>query len=191
MLRSSFGFPASRAFRTEPHRLPIGTSAVVHPGASTNVNILIFDGPLWTLYPLEVSGYTNLSSAAYAISEINGSTPAHVGGYSSYGYYSGTNWIDLSKGGYWSLPSTSFTSQENVVYTGISTSPLNLVGNLGSAARVTRTSGTDFNLPHLANSPSAAWGIVSDASLIVGSSRNNTLLQRLSTIPARSWAMAL
>jgi len=64
--------------------------------------------------------------------------------------------------------------RENLIYTGISTDPLYAVGPMGSNARVTRLSGTDFNLPHLVSSPSAAYGIVSNASLIVGSSKNHS-----------------
>jgi len=73
--------------------------------------------------------------------------------------------------------------RENLIYTGISTDPLYAVGPMGSNARVTRLSGTDFNLPHLAVSPSAAYGIVSNASLIVGSS-----LGPYGTIRPTSWS---
>jgi len=118
---------------------------------------------------------TTADSQAYAINEITGSTQPKVAGYGTYGTWGGTNvtWSS-SSGAYWPLPGLAFTPLENLIYAGISTDPLYAVGPMGSNARVTRLSGTDFNLPHLAVSPSAAYGIVSNASVIVGSSKNHS-----------------
>ncbi len=158
----------------------LGQSANYAPGLSTNVHVLIFDGPLWSLAELNTTfgAYYTVSSAAYAINELKGSTQARTAGYGTFGVLVGTNIPSpISSGGYWPLPGLTFNYLENVVYAGISTDPLTLVGALGTNARVTRVGSSNFNLPHLVSSPSAAWGIVSNASLIVGSSRgtNGTL----------------
>ena len=146
----------------------LGASTNYAPGISTNVSILIYDGPLWSLQELGVSGFTTNSSAVYAINEITDSTQPRVAGYSS---HTQTNYFPT--GGYWTLPDALFYPQENVVYAGISTDPLVLVGPSGNDARVTRVSGSDFNLLHIFIGPSAAYGIVSNTSVIVGHSKNH------------------
>lgn len=146
-------------------------------GIGTNVSIAIFDGPLWTL--MELTGnygggtYLGASSDAYALSELSGANQPDIAGYGSYRQfynpgYGPTNFTGM----YWALPGLSVSPLDTYNFVGISTDPVYLVGNKGTAARVTRISGTNFSLPNFVSAPSAAWGISSNASLIVGSSMN-------------------
>ncbi|MBX3732184.1 MAG: hypothetical protein KF791_06275 [Verrucomicrobiae bacterium] len=162
----------------------LALSANYAPGLSTNVHVLIFDGPMWTLKELSTdnSGYYTINSQAYALNDLNGSTQPRAAGFGDFGTLSGTNLIYVaSRGGHWQLPNVAFNPIEDMQYYGISTAPIHLVGGVGSNARVRVLGGSATNLPHLSSGPSTAWGIVSNAALIVGRSRNANSTSRPTT----------
>lgn len=147
------------------------------PGVSTNANILIFDGPEWTVTELNLNNLgTTISSLAYA---VNNASPPAVAGYGTF-----ANGGYDSRGGWWQLPNNStYQSLYSPVYRGISTSPIKLVGTSGNNAVASNPTLTgNFNLPHLSGALSQAWGITADETVIVGNSKNGA-----GTVRPASW----
>lgn len=149
----------------------LATSTAYAPGVSTSADILIFDGPEWTVTELNLNNLgTTTSSLAYAVN--NAANPA-VAGYGT--FYNGS--YD-SRGGWWQLPAnTTYNSLYSPVYRGLSTSPVKLVGTAGNNAVASNPALTGtFNLAHLSGSfpVSQAWGILADETIIVGNSKNGS-----------------
>jgi hypothetical protein len=139
------------------------------PGVSTNANILIFDGPEWTVTELNLNNLgTTISSLAYA---VNNASPPAVAGYGTF-----ANGGYDSRGGWWQLPNNStYLSLYSPVYRGLSTSPVKLVGTSGNNAVASNPAlNSTFNLPNMSSQfpASEAWGITADETVIVGAGKN-------------------
>lgn len=137
-------------------------------GASTKVDVTIYDGPEWTIYELRTDNLgsnSTMSSYAYGLNNVNGSTQPRVAGsatYSSGGGYA-------TSGGSWLLPNTStFSPAYFPTYYGISTSPAKLVGIQGNNAVTVLPDTTLFTTLPALGSPSGARGISGSGQYVAG-----------------------